>query len=84
MLAAGCAATPPVQEMSDARQAIRAAERAGAAHAAPEVLAQARELLERAQAGLESGAFTDARQSALDARHHAMRARERAAAVTLQ
>ena len=36
----GCAGAP-LQEMSDARQAVRAAERAGAAKHAPEPLAEA-------------------------------------------
>jgi len=72
LLAPGCAVSPPVQEMSDARQAIRAAESAGA----DSRLADARRLLELAQSSLEAGAYGEARHRALDAREAALRARD--------
>ncbi len=52
LLLAGCA-TAPVQEMSDARQAIQAAEEAGAAEYAPEALQDARRLLTSAERKLQ-------------------------------
>ncbi|MDX1654197.1 MAG: DUF4398 domain-containing protein [Candidatus Competibacteraceae bacterium] len=81
LLLAGCA-TAPVQEMSDARQAIRSAEEAGAAHYAQPQLKRARGLLDRAQRNLESGAYYQARRLALDAREEAIRAREQASGLT--
>src|SRR5690606_7030009 len=46
---AGCATSPPVQEMSDAREAIAAAEEASAAELAPGPLSDARRFLETAE-----------------------------------
>jgi hypothetical protein len=71
---AGCAGMP-IQEMSDARQAIRAAERAGAAQHAPELLEEARTLVERARQDLHTGDYRDARDRAERAREKAMEAR---------
>lgn len=71
----------PVQEMSDARQAIRAAEAAGAERYAPEPLQKAHQLLERAQRRLEAGSYFDARHYALEARDSAIQAQEAAGAV---
>jgi hypothetical protein len=68
----------PVQEMSDARQAINSAEEAGAARYSPQQLQEARQLLERAQLKLRTGAYGEARRLALDARDEAIRAREKA------
>jgi len=79
-----CATMPPVQEMSDARQAIRSAEEAGAARYSPQQLRQARQLLDRAQTDLEAGAYFNARRFALDAREEAIRAREKAGAEGLK
>ena len=76
-------ASAPVQEMSDARQAIQSAEEAGAARYSSEQLRQARHLLEQAQLQLETGAYGDARRLALDARDEAIRAREKANARTV-
>lgn len=75
--------TPPVQEMSDARQAIRSAEEIGAAQYSPENMRMAWRLLQKAQTRLEAGAYDDARQHALDARSAALKARERASATHL-
>lgn len=74
LLLFGACATAPVQEMSDARQAVMAAEQAGAEEHAPEALNQARNLLARAQQNLKVRGFDDARDEALRAKEHAMQA----------
>ncbi len=74
----GCAVAPPVQEMSDARQAIRAAQEAHAGKHAPGTLSQAEELLSHATRSLEQGAYEDARRAAVAARQKAIAARDRA------
>jgi len=76
----GCAGAP-FQEMSDARQAIRAAERAGAAQYAPDPLAEARQLVERARLGMQKGDYRQARDDAEQARSRAMEARRLAEAA---
>lgn len=80
-LALTACASAPVQEMSDARQAIYSAEAAGAVQRSPDTLLAARRLLQEAQIRLEAGAYGDARQYALDARDEAIKARERATAT---
>ena len=75
--------TPPVQEMSDARQSIRSAEDVGATQHSPDAMRVAWDLLREAQAHLEAGAYDDARQLALDARESAIRAHQRASASYL-
>lgn len=81
ILAMACASAP-VQEMSDARQAIRSAEGVGAAQHAPQPFQQAQELLERAQSKLRMGVYGEARRLALDARELAIQAREKALALS--
>ncbi len=66
----GCAAAP-VQEMSDARQAVRAAVDAGAAEYAPDELKAAEEYLRRAQESLKIWNFGQARMNALGAKDRA-------------
>ncbi len=78
MLALAACATAPVQEMSDARQAIRSAEAVGAAQHSPESLMAAQQLLRKAQTYLEAGAYDDARRYALGSRVQAIKAREAA------
>jgi hypothetical protein len=73
-LLAGCAGMP-LQQMSDARQAIRAAERAGAEQHAPELLDAARALVKAASENLHKGEYRDARDEAELARDKAMEAR---------
>lgn len=63
----GCAGAP-VQEMSNARQAIKAAREAGAARVAPQAMSEAQSLLERAERSLRRRAYDDARRDALAAR----------------
>ena len=70
----GCAGAP-VQEMSNARQAIRAAERAGASTAAPQALDDAKQLLKSAESHLRRGDYRTARDEADQARTRAVEAR---------
>lgn len=77
-----CASNPPVQEMSDARQAIKAAREVDAAHYAPDTLVQAENYLSEATSSLEAGAYESARQAALAAKEQAIRARDAAVSVT--
>jgi hypothetical protein len=67
---AGCAGAP-VQEMSDARQAIAAARAAGAAERAPVDLGAAQAALERAEQHLQAQEYTRARGAALEAKRRA-------------
>ena len=72
-LSAACLA-PPVQEMSDARQAITAAEDAGAASHAPDSLSAARALLNSAEAKLRGHQYREARRAAMEAKARALQA----------
>jgi len=74
VLVQACASAPPVQEMSDARQAIAAAREAGAAELAPGTLLSAEESLALATQQLQDGIWWAARKSALNARESAFRA----------
>jgi hypothetical protein len=78
LLAGGCAVAP-VQTMSDTRQAIQAAEAAGAQTAAPVQLAAAREGLKRAEDLIRLRDYRGAKREALAAR---ARAAEALAATT--
>ena len=69
----GCA-TAPVQEMSDARQAIAAAEEAGAAQHAPDSLAAARQALAEAERSLQVRSYGSARVQAISAKTKAVEA----------
>jgi hypothetical protein len=75
-LIVGCATAPPVQEMSDARQAIAAAEEALADELAPDQLGEARRFLETAEQQLRQEAFGAARLNAVRARNRAVQALE--------
>lgn len=72
---AGCVAAP-VQEMSDARQAVRAAQAAGAAERAPQELGAAQDYVSQAETHLEQHAYRSARTAAIEARRMAIRALE--------
>lgn len=61
--AAGCAGYP-VQEMSDARQTLRAAEAAGAVAVAPDRMAAARDDLQRAEERIRARDYRGARRDA--------------------
>jgi hypothetical protein len=73
-LALAACSGAPVQEMSNARQAIRAARDAGAEKMAPQKLNEAEALLNRAEDSLERRAYRDARRSAIAARDKAAEA----------
>lgn len=77
---AGCAGIP-AQEMSNARQAIRAAQEAGAATAAPGEIEKAQALLGRAEASMQQRLFRQAREEASEARKVATAALEAAQAA---
>ncbi len=79
----GCAPAP-VQEMSEARQAIDAARAAGAEQHARPQLDEAHSLLDTAQEMLNDRRFRDAKRSASQARDAAIRARETAEAAAEQ
>lgn len=74
---AACATAPPVQEMSDARQAIAAAREVDAQALAGEKLSEAEDLLDTAERYLEAGGSTNywqARQAAVRAKEAAFEA----------
>lgn len=77
-----CAMSPPVQEMSDARQAISAARDANAGEHAPETLNSAEVLMGNAADNLEEGHYGQAKRAALAAREEAIRARNQAVSST--
>ena len=68
----GCQTAPPVQEMSDARQAIAVAKDAGAESNARSELEEAEELLHRAKLNLAERLYGEARQDAVSARRRAL------------
>jgi hypothetical protein len=74
LIATGCGTAPPVQEMSDARQAIAAARDAGAEQAAAEDLRMAEAFLDSAQRKLSEKAYAQARRDALQAKDRALAA----------
>ena len=73
LIVAGCAVAP-IQEMSDARQAIAAAVDAEAARLAPVPLTDAQRLISEAEAQIRSGLWGMARANAIRARDLAVNA----------
>ena len=71
---AACVTAPPVQEMSDARQAISAAEQANAGQLAPEPLGDARRFLAEAEQQLQDESYGPARLNAVRAKNRAAQA----------
>ena len=69
---AACETTPPVQEMSDARQAIAVAKEAGAADKAAFHLRAAERFLASAEQNLGDRAYSLARRDATQAKMKAM------------
>jgi hypothetical protein len=67
----GCVAGPPVQDMSDARQAIAAAKTAGATPASSPEFQSAEAAIGRAEAHLEAHEYTRAKLAAQTAKRHA-------------
>lgn len=76
-LLAACAVAP-VQEMSNARQALLAARQAGAATHAPQLYSKAEGLLQQARDQLSVGGYGSARQLAEQAKKAAQEARDKA------
>jgi hypothetical protein len=74
----GCASAP-VQEMSDARQAIRAAQNAGASQKAAIQLESAQTLMSSAERSLQKRLYRAAKRDAVAAREQAVEAMQRAA-----
>lgn len=77
LLLVGCT-TAPVQEMSDARQAIAAARDVGAAQRTPVLLNSAEQSLQDAQLQLKNYFYTEARKRAVIAKAQAVQARREA------
>jgi Domain of unknown function (DUF4398) len=71
----GCESSPPVQEMSDARQAIDVARQAGAEAHAKLQLYEALQYLQDAERDLDVEEYASARRSALQAKSKAQEAR---------
>ncbi len=71
---AACVTAPPVQEMSDARQAISAAVEADASRFAPESLGDARRFLEEAEQQIQQQSYSAARMNAVRAKNRASQA----------
>jgi outer membrane murein-binding lipoprotein Lpp len=67
----GCPSGPPVQELSDARQAIAAATTAGATPSTSPDLYAAQAAIARAESHLEAREYVRARLAAEEAKHHA-------------
>lgn len=73
LLVVACASAP-VQEMSDARQAVAAARNAGAAQRTPDQLNTAEQSLREAQEQLQQYRYRDARKRAMAAKEQAVQA----------
>jgi hypothetical protein len=71
-------AGPPVQEMSDARQAIQAARAAGAPTRAPDEFSAAQAAIENAESHLQLREYSRAKLAAIEAKHDASAALARA------
>ncbi len=69
----GCAGAP-AQEMSNARQAIKAARDAGADQVVPQKMTEAQSLLQEAELSLQRGDYRSARRSAVEAKGRATEA----------
>lgn len=74
-LVSACESAPPVQEMSDARQAIAVAREAGAEDYAAEQLLEAERFLKSAEEKLSAEQYGEARRDALQAKERALTAR---------
>jgi len=82
LVLSACAAMPPVQEMSDARQAIKAAREAKAELYAPQKLRSAEDSMDLATRTLEQGEYEAARMAASVAKVLAIKARDAALAAS--
>jgi len=84
LVLAGCTVMPPVQEMSDARQAIKAAREVKADLYAPQKLQSAEDSMELATRTLEQGEYEAARMAATVAKALAIKARDAAVTAAAQ
>ena len=75
MIFQSCAYAPPIQEMSDARQAIRAAREIGADHYFPKMMQQIDEQIDNAEKKLELADYEGAAKLALIAKNNAIKIR---------
>ncbi len=80
LLIAGCTVAP-MQEMSDARQAMQAARYVKANSITPPTWAKAKQQLTQAEQNLEAGEFKQARQAAILAKKQALNAYHVAIAI---
>lgn len=80
LVVAACAGAP-VQEMYDANQAVRAAQKAGAPQYAPDLFGEAQAHLKSAKTNLHAHEYRTARDEAELAREKAMEARRVAEAA---
>lgn len=71
-----CTTIAPVQEMSNARQSIKAAEDANAQNLATNILSEAQQRLKSAMRELDDGQYERARVLALEAKHLALKAKQ--------
>ena len=71
-----CSINAPVQEMSNARQSIRAAKDDNADKLAGDILSEARQRLKSAMRELDAGEYEKARILAVEAKHLALKARQ--------
>ncbi len=76
LLLSACAGMP-VQEMSNARQAVEAARKAGADIRAPKELESAEGLLHNAEKALEDGNYSQAKKNARAAHDQAVTAQDK-------
>lgn len=77
----GCASAP-TQEMSDARQAVQAAQDAGADRHAPDTMKNAKQRLGKAGEEIQSGDFRGARRDAEAAKKNAIDAQDMSLAIS--
>lgn len=75
-VATACALSPPVQEMSNARQSIQAARDVKATEYAPAYLRDAEDLMKAASEALDAGDYYNARELAIAAQQQAIKARQ--------
>jgi len=77
ILVSGCATAPPIQEMSDARQAITVAKNAGAEELAPNDIKAAMDYLHSAEGFINQRQYDMARRDAVNAKASALDALRR-------
>ena len=76
LILGACSTIAPVQEMSNARQSIKAAKDANAENLATNILSEAQQRLKSAMRELDAGEYERARVLALEAKHLALKAKQ--------